>query len=49
MIERGGPDQAIGMSSIKRRRVTELEVDRHPGTKVGDYVPSRRSSATMAL
>jgi len=39
MIARGGPKQAIGMSGIKRRRVEELEVDCHPGTKVGDYVP----------
>lgn len=39
MIERGGPAQAIGMSSIKLRRVEELGVACHPGTKVGDYVP----------
>jgi hypothetical protein len=39
MIRRGGPTQAIGMSEIKRRRVEELEVGSHPGTKVGDYVP----------
>lgn len=39
MIARGGPPRAIGMSGIKRRRVEELEVDRHPGTRVGDYVP----------
>lgn len=39
MIAQGGPVQAVGMSGIKRRRVEELEVDRHPGTKVGDYVP----------
>ncbi len=39
MIERGGPEQAIGMWAIKRRRVTELGVDPHPGTRVGDYVP----------
>ncbi len=39
MVARGGPVQAVGMSGIKRRRVEELEVDRHPGTKVGDYVP----------
>jgi len=39
MIERGGPAQAIGMSEIKRRRVEELDVRCHPGTKVGDYVP----------
>jgi hypothetical protein len=35
----GGPAQAIGMSAIKRRRLEELEVACHPGTKVGDYVP----------
>jgi ssDNA thymidine ADP-ribosyltransferase, DarT len=39
MIARGGPARAIGMSAIKRRRVEELEVPCHPGTKVGDYVP----------
>lgn len=39
MIARGGAVQAIGMSGIKQRRVEELEVDCHPGTKVGDYVP----------
>ncbi len=39
MIARGGPVAAIGMSDIKRRRVEELEVPCHPGTKVGDYVP----------
>ncbi len=39
MIARGGPATAIGMSDIKRRRVEELEVPCHPGTKVGDYVP----------
>lgn len=39
MIRRGGPAQPIGMSGIKRRRVEELEVNCHPGTMVGDYVP----------
>jgi hypothetical protein len=39
MIEQGGCTQAIGMSAIKKRRVEELEVGCHPGTKVGDYVP----------
>ncbi|MCX6636223.1 MAG: DUF4433 domain-containing protein [Acidobacteria bacterium] len=29
----------IGMSEIKRRRLEELEVDCHPCTKVGEYVP----------
>ena len=39
MIARGGPAQTIGMSGIKRRRVEQLDVPCHPGTKVGDYVP----------
>jgi len=29
----------VGMSEIKRRRLEELEVNCHPGTKVGEYVP----------
>ena len=29
----------VGMSEIKRRRLEELEVTCHPGTKVGEYVP----------
>jgi hypothetical protein len=37
--ERGGPQQVIGMSTIKRRRVEALDVPSHPRTKVGDYVP----------
>ncbi len=39
MLARGGPVRTIGMSGIKRRRVEELHVHCHPGTKVGDYVP----------
>ena len=39
MLERGGPSVTIGMSAIKRRRVEDLTVSCHPGTKVGDYVP----------
>ena len=39
MIRRGGPEQTIGMSSIKRRRVEDRQVSCHPGTMVGDYVP----------
>jgi hypothetical protein len=31
--------EIVGMSEIKRRRLEELEVDCHPGTKVGEYVP----------
>lgn len=38
MIHHGGPTAAIGMSSIKHRRLT-LPVPCHPGTCVGDYVP----------
>lgn len=29
----------VGMSEIKRRRLEELEVACHPGTRVGQYVP----------
>jgi ssDNA thymidine ADP-ribosyltransferase DarT-like protein len=39
MLERGGPNVTIGMSAIKKRRVEEIHVPCHPGTKVGDYVP----------
>jgi ssDNA thymidine ADP-ribosyltransferase, DarT len=39
MIQRGGPDTAIGLSGIKQRRLTELSVSCHPGTKVGEFVP----------
>lgn len=39
ILKRGGPIQTIGMSTIKRRRIEQIEVACHPGTKVGDYVP----------
>lgn len=29
----------VGMSTIKQRRLEEIEVACHPGTKVGEYVP----------
>lgn len=29
----------VGMSTIKQRRLEEIEVSCHPGTKVGQYVP----------
>lgn len=29
----------VGMSTIKQRRLTEIEVSCHPGTMVGQYVP----------
>ncbi|GIW72677.1 MAG: hypothetical protein KatS3mg102_2219 [Planctomycetota bacterium] len=39
MVRRGGPPRGIGLSGIKRRRIKEIEVRCHPGTRVGDYVP----------
>lgn len=39
LLKRGGPTQQVGMSHIKRRRLEEIEVSCHPGTKVGEYVP----------
>ncbi len=38
-IDRGLDCKIVGMSEIKRRRLEELEVDCHPATKVGQYVP----------
>ena len=38
-IHRGLPCKLIGMRTIKRRRLEELEVGCHPGTKVGQFVP----------
>src|SRR5688572_32706394 len=38
IIARGGPVAAIGMSTIKQRRL-RLPVHCHPGDCVGDYVP----------
>jgi hypothetical protein len=39
MVARGGPAAAIGMSSIKRRRLEELRVKCFPDDFVGEYVP----------
>jgi hypothetical protein len=39
VVARGGPAVAIGMSSIKERRLRELRVKCHPATFVGEYVP----------
>ncbi len=39
IINRGGPRISIGISEIKRRRLEELAVACHPGTRVGQYVP----------
>jgi hypothetical protein len=38
-IRQSLPCTIVGMSEIKRRRLEELEVRCHPGTKVGQYVP----------
>ena len=38
-IELGLNCEIVGLSAIKRRRLAELEVPCHPGTKVGEYVP----------
>lgn len=38
MNQRGGPEAAIGMSSIKQRRLS-LPVKCYPGSFVGQYVP----------
>jgi hypothetical protein len=35
----GGPATQIGIARIKKRRLEELDVACHPGTKVGEYVP----------
>jgi hypothetical protein len=29
----------VGMTNIKQRRLTQIEVPCHPGTTVGQYVP----------
>lgn len=39
LLNQGGPAQKIGLPTIKRRRIEELEVHCHRGTKVGEYVP----------
>ncbi len=39
ILSRNRSHYAIGMGKIKRRRLEELEVTCHPGTKVGEYVP----------
>src|ERR1700678_346728 len=38
-IRRNTICQVVGMKEIKRRRLEELEVTCHPGTRVGQYVP----------
>ena len=38
-LRQGFDCTVVGMAEIKRRRLEELVVDCHPGTRVGDYVP----------
>jgi hypothetical protein len=38
-IELGLGTSLVGMSRIKQRRLTEIDVSCYPGTKVGQYVP----------
>jgi hypothetical protein len=38
-IELGLACDVVGMTHIKQRRLREIEVNCHPGTHVGDYVP----------
>ena len=38
-IELGLDCQVVGMFRIKERRLKVLQVDCHPGTMVGEYVP----------
>lgn len=39
VLERKSSNMCIGMDSIKKRRLYEIEVSCHPGTMVGDYAP----------
>jgi len=38
-LRQGGDQTSIGMTEIKRRRLFEIDVQCHPDTMVGDYVP----------
>ena len=38
-LKHGQECEIVGMIKIKKRRLEELEVKCHPGTKVGEYVP----------
>ena len=38
-IELGLDCRVVGMSKIKHRRLVEIEVHCHPGTRVGEYTP----------
>jgi hypothetical protein len=38
-LKQGFECEVVGMPTIKKRRLEEIEVSCVPGTKVGDYVP----------
>lgn len=38
-VQEQGVNTVIGFDHIKRQRLEDIEVDCHPGTMVGDYVP----------
>lgn len=48
-LELGLDCEIVGMSSIKRRRLEELTVGCHPGTRVGQYVPFYFCSRSIML
>jgi hypothetical protein len=48
-IELGLDCEVVGMPKIKYRRLHELEVHCHPGTKVGEYVPFYFCSRSIML
>ncbi|MCH7995695.1 MAG: DUF4433 domain-containing protein, partial [Planctomycetes bacterium] len=39
LIKQRGVNTVIGFDHIKRRRLDEIEVNCHPDSHVGDYVP----------
>lgn len=48
-FRQGQNQKIIGMPEIKRRRLFEIEVTCHTGTKVGDYVPFYFCSRSIML
>lgn len=48
-IERNLDCRLVGMTKIKQRRLGEIEVSCHPGTKVGQYVPFYFCSRSIML
>ncbi len=48
-LDQGIECSLVGMSRIKQRRLDEIEVDCHTGTKVGEYVPFYFCSRSIML